>query len=94
MRVNVYNEELTDEVEVVTVNPAPDRSYIGVRVMLKSSEALHHSAGDDDRSAVTFWLGTPEKAIAYFENILSTLRRVEIVESPLVEDSPILTMRP
>lgn len=59
MRVNVYHEELTDEVEITEVSPAgTDRSYIGIRFILKSSPDLHHTRMDDDRSAVTLWVGS------------------------------------
>lgn len=59
MRVNVYSEELTNEVEVAEVSPAgTERSYIGIRFILKSSPDLHHTRMDDDRSAVTLWVGS------------------------------------
>lgn len=74
MRINVYNEELTDEVQVVTVTPRPNRTYIGVRFMLASPDELHHAPEDDDRSGITFWLGTPEKAEAYFGRALAAVR--------------------
>lgn len=63
MRVNVYNEELTNEVEVVTVEPRPYRTYIGLRFILESAEKLHHPPLDDDRSAVTLWVGDVQKGI-------------------------------
>ena len=59
MRVNVYSQELTDEVELVSTTGeginGPD-TFWGVRFYLHSSDRLHHDAEDDDRSAVTFWL--------------------------------------
>lgn len=56
MRVNVYNEELTGDVEIVTVTPDTGRTFYGVRVYLASAQELHYTDEDDDRSAVTFWL--------------------------------------
>lgn len=56
MRVNVYNEEMTNEVEVVRKS-AEGRNFVGLRFYLKSHEDMyppHHQ--DDDRSAVTFWV--------------------------------------
>ncbi len=50
MRINIYTEELTDEVEVVEKG-----GFHGLRFYLKSPEELHHDADDDDRSAITFW---------------------------------------
>jgi len=55
MRINVYAEELTND--VVFISKQVDwRTFYGIRMFLKSPEALHHRADDDDRSAVTFWV--------------------------------------
>lgn len=60
MRINVYAEELTAETELVTKTVTDDeygiRTFYGVRMFLESSSKLHHSAEDDDRSAITFWV--------------------------------------
>jgi hypothetical protein len=55
MRINVYAEELTSEVEIVrkTVN---QQLFYGARVFLKSPKELHYGTSDDDRSAITFWV--------------------------------------
>lgn len=51
MRIQIYAEEMTDEVELVEKN-----GYKGARFYLQSGLSLHHTALDDDRSAVTFWI--------------------------------------
>lgn len=56
MRVNVYSQELTDEVKPISKVSNTGREYHAVQMMLHSSEKLHHPPMDDDRSAVTFWL--------------------------------------
>lgn len=60
MRINVYAEELTDEIEItsktVTDEEFGERTFYGVRLFLKSPKELHHSDQDDDRSAITFWV--------------------------------------
>lgn len=56
MRVNVYSQELTDEVSVIEQVSDTGLVYTGVRMMLQSSHLLHFSGLDDDRSAVTYWL--------------------------------------
>jgi hypothetical protein len=56
VRINVYAEELTDEVTVVEKEADTGRTFYGVRVFLRSPEELHHSPEDDDRSAITFWV--------------------------------------
>ena len=56
MRINVYSQELTDEVKVVEKESNTGLVYSAVQLMLHSSPLLHHPPKDDDRSAVTFWL--------------------------------------
>lgn len=58
MRLNIYEEELTDEVRIVeTTADNTGITYYGVRFYLKSAPELHATEADDDRSAVTFWFG-------------------------------------
>lgn len=61
MRINVYHEELTREVEVAHAEPRPGKRFVGVRFLLESSPKLHHTPDDDDRSAVTLWVGSHEE---------------------------------
>lgn len=57
MRINVYSQELTDEVFLIEKESNTGLVYSAVQFVLHSSERLHHPhQGDDDRSAVTFWL--------------------------------------
>lgn len=56
MRINVYSQELTDEVNVLEKTSNTGLVYSAVQLMLHSSPRLHHPPQDDDRSAVTFWL--------------------------------------
>lgn len=59
MRINVYAEETTIEVETVTKTVTDEtfgtRTFYGFRFYLVSPDALHHGTGDDDRSAITVW---------------------------------------
>lgn len=65
MRINVYAEELTDEVEIVTKDVTDERfgerTFYGLRVYLKSPPELHAHRDDDDRSAITFWIAWTRK---------------------------------
>ena len=67
MRVNIYAEELTDRVELVS-KTIDGREYTAVRFYLYLPVTIAtgsgpsnvqgpfiHRAGDDDSSAVTFW---------------------------------------
>jgi hypothetical protein len=60
MRVHIYDEELTGDVELITKNDVigedgEPTTFYGVRFYLESSDKLHQTEHDDDRSAVTFW---------------------------------------
>ena len=55
MRVNIYAEELTTEVEVIEKH-VDTKTFYGIRLYLESSNKLHQTPTDDDRSAVTFWV--------------------------------------
>ena len=59
MRINIYAEELTEEVKVIrkpsTESPL-NREFLGIRLYLKSHADLHNTPNDDDRSAVTLWV--------------------------------------
>ena len=56
MRINVYSQELTDEVRLIDKPSNTGVSYHAVQFILHSSPMLHHPPKDDDRSAVTIWL--------------------------------------
>lgn len=56
MRINVYSQELTDEVAIIHKESNTGIVYSAVQFILHSSDRLHHPPEDDDRSAVTFWL--------------------------------------
>lgn len=73
MRINVYSQELTDEIVVVEKESNTGLTYSAVQLILHSSEKLHHPPADDDRSAVTFWL---PKSQARREQFAVTLERM------------------
>lgn len=58
MRINVYSQELTDEVIRLRKRSNTGKIYRAAQLVLHSSDKLHHPPKDDDRSAVTFWLPT------------------------------------
>lgn len=72
MRINVYAEEITKEVELAFKTAETGKTYGGVRFYLESSDKLHHTIADDDRSAVTFW-AKPDKLHALFQAALQLL---------------------
>jgi len=79
MRINVYSQELTDEVNVIEKESNTGLVYTGVQIMLHSSPMLHHPPNDDDRSAVTFWLPKSgdrrERLALAFEGMAARVRR-------------------
>lgn len=56
MRINVYSQELTNEVILVEKEANTEVTYHAAQLILHSSDKLHHPPMDDDRSAITFWL--------------------------------------
>jgi hypothetical protein len=81
MRINVYSQELTNEIELAGKQSNTGIYYYAVRLMLWSSEKLHHPPMDDDRSAVTFWLPRSRNRRA---ELAATFRRM----ADLVEEAP------
>jgi len=78
MRINVYSQELTDEVQIIEKVSNTGLVYSAVQFMLHSSERLHHPPADDDRSAVTFWL--PKSEARRRELRVSFLKAARLVE--------------
>jgi hypothetical protein len=56
VRTNVYSQELTKEVELISKVADTGITYYGARMYLASPDILHHTEEDDDRSAITFWI--------------------------------------
>ena len=63
MRVNIYAEEMTNKVEIIS-KEIDGHKYTGVRFYLELPATVNgkqhqgpfiHRPGDDDSSAVTFW---------------------------------------
>jgi len=63
MRVNVYAEEMTDRVEIIS-KEIYGQTFTGLRLYLELPATVNgeqhqgpfmHRPGDDDSSAVTFW---------------------------------------
>lgn len=79
MRINVYSQELTNEVVSIQKESNTGLIYSAVQLILHSSERLHHPPEDDDRSAVTFWLpksADRREALARtFEDMANRVRR-------------------
>lgn len=78
MRINVYSQELTEEVIEINKLSNTGLTYSAAQLILHSSERLHHPPEDDDRSAVTFWLPkSPDRREAMakaFEEIARVFR--------------------
>lgn len=81
MRINVYSQELTDEVVRFEKESNTGVRYTAVQIILHSSPMLHHPPMDDDRSAVTFWL---PNSLARRISLANSFRKM----AELVEQSP------
>jgi hypothetical protein len=84
MRINIYNEEHTDEVQIVWTEPSLGRRFMGIRIFQRSAKELHATPEDDDRTAVTFWVGSVEageKFATAVRKAVETERAVKLTES-------------
>lgn len=88
MRINVYSQELTDEVIHIEKTSNTGLTYHAAQLILHSSPMLHHPPKDDDRSAVTFWLPKSmhrrEKMAKAFEEIARVFRTAPVVNPVVV----------
>lgn len=75
MRINVYDEELTGEVVVVSTTAETGVTFYGVRMFLKSHPDLHHTSEDDDRTAITLWVRSQGNADALATSLRMALPR-------------------
>ena len=81
MRINVYSQELTDEVIEIIKESNTGIVYTAAQLILHSTGKLHHPPEDDDRSAVTFWLPKSqdrrESIAKAFERIAEIFRKTK-----------------
>ena len=82
MRLNVYSQELTKVVELVSKTADTGITYYGARMYLASPDILHHTEEDNDQSAITFWLPN-NKTFTKMD-----LAQVFAAMSGLVENAP------
>ena len=85
MRINVYSQELTNQIELVSKKADTGIAYYGVRMYLASPDILHHTADDDDRSAITFWIPNarsfqPEDLADVFERMAVAVRNAPQIQ--------------
>jgi hypothetical protein len=77
MRVNIYAEELTQEVEIIEKEVGTLKFY-GIRLYLKSPQELIYTSIDDNRSAVTFWVPFTKKQGNDFDYLYSIFRELGV----------------
>lgn len=82
MRINVYSQELTDEVHLIGKVSNTGFTYSAVQLMLHSSPRLHHPPADDDRSAVTIWLPKTQERRERLADALSKMARLVLAAPP------------
>jgi hypothetical protein len=76
MRVSVYSQELSDDVEHVERPGDAGETFHGVRFNMRRTEHLH----EDDQSGVTFWL--PRSPAQRRRPANAFRRTAEIFENP------------
>lgn len=75
MRIQVYQEELGEGVDLIEQTSRNGERFFGLRVWLKSPQAVldHSTPEDDDRSAVTFWAADENDLFALVKQMQSVL---------------------
>lgn len=77
MKINIYNEELTDRVKFVAKTATTGTRFCGISFYMASPKELHSDSNDDDSSAVTFWSDSPQKLHALLSRALKEIEKVE-----------------
>lgn len=75
MRINIYAEELTDRVEIVE-KPVADAGTTFYAVRLYLGFPFIHREGDDDSSAITFWVPWTKKEGHDYRRLSMLLRKM------------------
>lgn len=75
MRINIYAEEITNEVDIIskTVN---QELFYGVSLYLHSPKELHSGTSDDDRNAITLWVPWTKKGGYKPEGVILALEEM------------------
>ena len=76
MKVNIYEEELTERIEIRKKRAETGTEYYGLQFFLHSSGRLHRRPGDDDSSAVVFWSKEPENLRFLLSKALEVIKAV------------------
>ncbi len=75
MRINIYNEELTERVEFERKEAKTGAEFYGLYFYLHSPEQLHNNPNDDDSSAVIFWSDSREKLLALLSKATEQIKK-------------------
>ena len=76
MRINVYSQELTNEVLTIEKISNTGLTYSAAQLILHSSDKLHHPPQDDDRSAITFWLPKSQERREEFAKAFEEIAKI------------------
>lgn len=75
MKINVYNEELTERIESrEKIAQNTGAKFYGLHFYLASPEQLHHGTEDDDSSAVILWSDSHQKLLALLEKAIQVVK--------------------
>jgi hypothetical protein len=75
MKVNVYNEELTDRVELTSTTAKTGAKFFGLQFFLHSPEQLHAGPDDDDQSAIVLWSDSRQKLLDLLRKAIEGVNR-------------------
>lgn len=80
MRVQIYQEELGEGIEIIETTSRNGEHFFGLRIWLKTCQPLldHSSPEDDDRSAVTFWMSNLNDLTALISEAAHRLQQFRV----------------
>lgn len=79
MRVQIYQEELGEGIELIRQTSRNNETFFGLRIWLKTCEPLirHSTPDDDDRSAVTFWASSQDQLWTLVQQMVETVNQTK-----------------
>ena len=75
MRINIYNEELTERIEFNRAQAKTGAHYYGLYFYLHSAEQLHSGPNDEVSSAVVFWSDSREKLLTLLAKATEAIKK-------------------
>ena len=77
MRINIYAEEITKQVQTVSKTTFAGVVFYGARIFTSCPFDLPADAADDSRPAITFWFRDKDTCERFADAVAGVLGRIE-----------------